>query len=98
MARRGTCGRGASEGASGPLPFGRHGLLAGQRARRKCQEQRSGLGRAHYRVIKSSGGGYNSSRSCGSVRSPFPASTSGASWRARGKSTPCFWCGAAEMT
>ena len=36
----------AAEGAAGPLPFRRHDLLAGQRARRQRQEQRSGFGRA----------------------------------------------------
>ena len=46
MARGGTGGRGASEGAAGPLPFRRHGVLAGQPARRQREEQRSGPGRA----------------------------------------------------
>jgi hypothetical protein len=40
MARRGAGGRAASEGAAGPLPLPRHDLLAGQRARRQCPEQR----------------------------------------------------------
>ena len=39
MARRGTGGRGAAEIPAGPLPFRRHDLLAGQRARRQRQEQ-----------------------------------------------------------
>ena len=38
MARRGAGGRAASEGAAGPLPRRRHDLLAGERARRQCQE------------------------------------------------------------
>jgi hypothetical protein len=38
MARRGTGRRGAAEIAARSLPFGRTDLLAGQRARRQCQE------------------------------------------------------------
>ena len=52
LARRGAGRCGASEGAAGPLPFRRHGLLAGQRARRQRQKQRSGPDRADCFVIR----------------------------------------------
>jgi hypothetical protein len=44
MARRAAGPRAAPEGAAGPLPFRRHDLLAGERARRQRQEQRSEFG------------------------------------------------------
>jgi putative SOS response-associated peptidase YedK len=40
-ARRRTGGRGAAEIAADPLPFRRHGLLAGQPTRRQREKQRS---------------------------------------------------------
>ena len=49
LAWRGAGRSGASEGAAGPLPCRRHGLLAGQRPRRQRQEQRSGPDRADRR-------------------------------------------------
>ena len=55
MARRGTGRRGAAEGAIGPLPCRRHGLLAGQRARRQRQEQRSVADRADHHINHFSG-------------------------------------------
>jgi hypothetical protein len=47
MARGRTGRRAAAQGAAGPLPFREHDLLAGQRARRQRQEQRSRSDRAH---------------------------------------------------
>ena len=38
MARRGTGRPGETQGAAGALPFRGHDLLAGQPARRQCQE------------------------------------------------------------
>ena len=49
MARRGAGRRGPAEIPACPLPVRRHGLLAGQRSRRQCQEQRSGFDRADQR-------------------------------------------------
>ena len=51
VARRGAGRSAASEGAAGPLPFRGHDLLAGQRARRQRQEQRSGADRADYSAV-----------------------------------------------
>ena len=51
LARRGAGRSGASEGAACPLPFRRHDLLAGQRARRQRQEQRSRPDRADYSAV-----------------------------------------------
>jgi putative SOS response-associated peptidase YedK len=46
LARRGTGGPRAIVGAAGALPVRRHDRVAGQPARRQCQEQRPGPDRA----------------------------------------------------
>jgi SOS response associated peptidase (SRAP) len=51
VARRGAGRSAGCKGFAGPLPLRRHDLLAGQRACRQCQKQRSVADRAHYPAV-----------------------------------------------